>query len=252
VNERGILFSKPMVLALLDGSKTQTRRIVKHEIRGPNYLGHFYWHDKNGWQGAHGGDTPFEKTSAALLCPYGQPGDRLWVRETWGNVAYSFDEAGDRQDWIPGRPATAIHQMPFGKGYYSGHVIYRADGEFEWCDDDGDGERSCWHPNIHMPREASRIDLEITGIRVERLQDISEEDAKAEGITSDNVIIGANCNGGRHTEERATRFFFDGCDGEGFETGVDAYRGLWESLNGAGSWDVNPWVWVVEFKRIKP
>jgi hypothetical protein len=107
-------------------------------------------------------------------------------------------------------------------------------------------------PGLFMPRWASRIDLEITGIRVERLQDCSEADAMADGITMESVIIGANCNGVRHSEEHADRFFYDGCIDEVFESGVDAYRALWESINGPGSWDANPWVWVIEFRRVKP
>jgi hypothetical protein len=217
MKERGMLFSKPMVLALLDGTKTQTRRIVKPQPSNViNNL--FIWKDNA---------TPQDELLS--LCPYGKPGDRLWVRET-------FAEVGNVDP---------------------GYLIYRASDYMEQVrkyrfDTFLPESKVRWTPSIHMPRRASRIDLEITRVRVERLQDISEEDAIAEGITSDSVIVGANCNGGRHTEEHATRFFFDGCDGEGFETGVDAYRGLWESLNGAGSWDVNPWVWVVEFKRIKP
>jgi hypothetical protein len=109
-----------------------------------------------------------------------------------------------------------------------------------------------WTRSIHMPRWASRIDLEITGSRVERLQDISEADAMAEGITRESVIVGANCNGGRHSEEHADRYFYDGCIDEGFESGVDAYRDLREQINGHGSWDENPFVWVIEFRKVKP
>jgi hypothetical protein len=101
-----------------------------------------------------------------------------------------------------------------------------------------------------MPRWASRITLEITGVRVERLQDISEEDALAEGICCQNVIIGCNCNNGSHTEESADRYFFDDCNEAGYEFAIDAYAGLWESINGPGSWELNPWVWCISFKRV--
>lgn len=223
VKERPILFSAPMVRALLDGSKTQTRRIIKHN-------------------GASGFSVDFQKTQTfqdklTPRCPHGQPGDRLWVRETWGVVSNTWDGDGNLADWIPDRPATAIHEMRFGQGYYSGHAIYAADGSYEWAgDDDGGGEpRSAWHPSIHMPRAAGRILLEIVSVRVERLNDCSEADARAEGAA-------------------------------GYEEGVDApppdddavwsyqasYRRLWESINGAGSWSANPWVWVIEFKRVAP
>jgi hypothetical protein len=226
MKERPILFSAPMVRAILDGSKTQTRRVVKHEIRGPNYLGHFNWYDKNGWQGAHGGDTPFGKTSAALLCPYGQPGDRLWVRETWNHENY-----------------------PYGPADPDCCFFYRVD----YFDDplgpdlelSEDGIRRKWIPSIHMPRYASRIDLEITGVRVERLQDISEADALAEGIERPEDISDATLE--------AIDVWTEGSERDAFNVlnqPVRQYRRLWESINGPGSWDVNPWVWVVEFRRI--
>ena len=107
-----------------------------------------------------------------------------------------------------------------------------------------------WRPSIHMPRWASRITLEITGVRVERLQDITEEDAIAEGIYEDQVIVGAHCNGGTHTEVRGSRFFGTD-DNEGFEFAAGAYKALWDSIYGRDSWDKNPWVWVVEFKRVE-
>lgn len=209
MKERPILMNAPMVRATLDGSKTQTRRIVK-----PGK-----WEHENAEYGVSFGN-----------CPYGQPGDRLWVRETWGVVSHSWDADGNMIDWTPDRPATQIQEMRFGQGYYSGHVIYAADGAHEWAgDDDGGGEpRSAWHPSIHMPRAASRINLEITGVRVERLQDISEADAKAEGATPS--IIGAHLD---HLKYRA------------------GFQSLWESINGPGSWEANPWVWVVEFKRVE-
>jgi hypothetical protein len=113
------------------------------------------------------------------------------VRETWGVISHDFDERGDIVNWVPDRPAQPIREMPFGRGYYSGHVIYRADSDAEWAgDDDGGGEtRSAWKPSIHMPRMASRILLEITDVRVERLQGISEEQAEAEVSTSCGLLL---------------------------------------------------------------
>jgi len=233
MKERPVLFSGAMVRALLDGSKTQTRRVVKLPVEADAaWVG--------GWKIVHKALTQAVETFNRLLgkplgtdrvlCPYGQPGDRLWVRETWGVVSNAWDDDGNLVDWVPDRPTTAIADMPFGQGYYSGHAIYAADGCYEWAgDDDGGGEpRSAWHPSIHMPRVASRILLEITSVRVERLQDIGVEDIEAEGVvTSDADIMQHGC--------RAR---------------VMDWQSLWDGINGAGSWDANPWVWVVEFKRV--
>jgi hypothetical protein len=185
MNSRPILFNAPMVCALLDGAKTQTRRVAKltDAAHIKEVGGHRRWHPAD--------------PDVIAASPYGQVGDQLWVRET-------FCDATD-----------GLH----------GRVLYRATGD-----------TACkWKPSIFMPCAASRITLEITGVRVERLQDISEADALAEGIV---------CAG----------------DGNGFQLADtthysndprESYASLWESLNGAGSWDLNPWVWVIEFKRIQ-
>lgn len=213
MKDRPILFSAPMVRAILEGRKTQTRRTVKPtkdrfssgcEIAPCEIAGEI------------------NNSKNYDFCPYGRPGYQLWVRETWGNVFFQTDEDGFNYAWTPDRPAKKIRELKFGRGYYSGHIIYRADGEFEWCNEYGD-EQSCWHPSIHMPRAASRITLEITNIRVERLNKISHDDACAEGIYS--------TAGGKAA-----------C--------IDRYAELWESINGAGSWAKDPWVWVIEFKRV--
>lgn len=223
--ERPILFNGPMVRAILDGQKTVTRRAVKVQPRSRGDIG------------SYGLGQPFirhpDPTKRNLECPYGRPGDRLWVRETWGVISHTWNEHGDMVDWVPDRPATAIRELPFGRGYYSGHVIYAADGANEWAgDDDGGGEpRSAWHPSIHMPRLASRILLEVTSIRVERLQDITEEQAKAEGVLSCERDIDENGNG---------------------YSPLELFGGLWTMINGMESWNSNPWVWVVEFKRVTP
>lgn len=226
VKERPILFAAPMVRAILEGRKTVTRRVVKGTALKwlEEFVPEFVVHSANG------------------LCPYGKPGDRLWVRETWGVISHDFDEHGNMIDWSPDRPATPIREMPFGRGYYSGHVIYRADGEAVWAgDDDGGGDdRSVWKPSIHMPRAASRILLEITDVRVERLQDISDEQAQAEGVRlyTDHAELG------------------DWYHVDGIETySADprkSFELLWSSINGIDSWNTNPWVWVVEFKRVTP
>lgn len=201
MKERPILFSGSMVRAILAGTKTQTRRVVKHKIIGPNPpTGIFDWHHPrtDEWMGAHGGGIKFGLTNAARLCPYGQPGDRLWVREAF----YVGVEGGP---------------------------IYRAcidQGLADFVDAVRKRYGEKWVPSIHMPRWASRILLEIVGVRVERLQDINEWDAIDEGVGGDVKV--APC------------------------FAVERYRALWESINGPGSWDANPWVWVVEFKRVTP
>lgn len=194
---RPMLFSAPMVRVLLDGSKTQTRRVVKTEIalgrealfaprgksmRAPTFL------------------LPDSKEQAAAHCPYGQTGDRLWVRE-------AFSEG--------------IHQMAG-----LNHWAYAAD---QFGTQQRLGDR--WKPSIHMPRAASRITLEITGVRVERLQDISVADALAEGVKT---------HPDHHRKPR-----------ESIYSPVQDYRDLWESINGPDSWDANHWVWVIEFNRVE-
>jgi len=175
MKERPILFSAPMVRAILDGSKTQTRRIVKSQSN--------------------------------ICCPFGKPGDRLWVRETFQGPLFDSDN--------------------------SKCCVYRADGGEapEYVDAD-DNLRQGWKPSIFMPRWASRITLEITGVRVERLQDISASDCYAEGCFRPDQLKSLG-------SEVTTR-----------DNARGAYRKLWESINGADSWDANPWVWVVEFKAI--
>jgi hypothetical protein len=189
MKERPILFSAPMVRALLDGMKTQTRRIADDFI---------------GFAGSGQPLTVRGGSPCEYVCPYGQPGDRLWVREAW--KAHSvFDNVPPRDI-----PKTCVW-YPADSGYMPG---------------------SRARPSIHMPRWASRITLEIVSVRVERLQDISEADALAEGVSDTGSMItgdGANEISGPIAE----------------------YAVLWESINGHRSWEANPWVWVVEFKRVE-
>jgi len=127
---------------------------------------------------------------------------------------------------------------------FSHVAAYRADGYKLEA-----GEK--WIPSIHMLRAACRLLLEIVSVRVERLQDISEEDALAEGITCQKVITGAYYAAGHH-EVTGERYFYEGGSDEGYESAGDAFAELWESVYGAGSWAANPWVWVVEFRRVNP
>ena len=198
MKERPILFSAPMVRALLDGSKTQTRRVVK---RGISDVTDAYRHP--------------------ALCPHGQPGDRLWVRE----AHWWFKDEHD--------PVTGY----FPPKLTAEDVQYRADG---------DDDCKVWRPSIHMPRWASRISLEITSVRVERMHNISETDAVAEGIQA----VARGIWWKNYT-------YPNGFNGKptlivGYRTAKESYRSLWESINVTGSWVANPWVWVIEFRRLKP
>ncbi|MDD9238354.1 hypothetical protein PVM11_05445 [Enterobacter roggenkampii] len=251
MKERGMIFNGEMVRAILDGRKTQTRRIMKVQPSDgfhPTHNGYdldlkAHWYtpgvvDKNGYlQPAKKDVFGVADENEGFTCPFGSVGDRIWVRETWGVVSHELDDDGRIQPWIPDRPATAIHEMPFGNGYYTGHAIYAADGDFTWGDDDGyeDG-RSCWKPSIHMPRAACRMLLEITRVRVERLNSISQEDAQAEGM---------ELTGWRPT-------YSDPDSGGEVWTPYDNFAQLWESIYGEESWKANPWVWVIEFKVVSP
>ncbi|HFX2567913.1 TPA: hypothetical protein ACRNOT_006353 [Pseudomonas aeruginosa] len=205
--ERPILFNDQMVCAILEGMKTVTRRVVKPQ---PDFLGSMV--DPN---------TPFKTLDAGLhariTCPYGEPGDRLWVREAW--AADAQVDAIAPSDLSQGEPI-----------WYPADLSVRQTG----CSMISKGRV---RPSIHMPRWACRILLEITAVRVERLQDISEEQALAEGVR------GEPCD---HARQACADI---GCWGD---TAKGAFGFLWESLNGEGSWAANPWVWVVEFKRVTP
>lgn len=214
-----MIFNAEMVRALLDGRKTQTRRPIKWKQTRFTEIGER--EDGSKWPWSEDAEHACDFWHP---CPFGAVGDRIWVRETWGVVSHAFSDDGLMIDWVPDHPATAIHEMPFGNGYYSGYAIYAADGDFTWGDDDGyeDG-RSCWKPSIHMPRAASRILLEITNVRVERLRSMSQDDARAEGVIAASGPM---------------------------EVGL-AFRELWDSIYGEESWKANPWVWVIKFKRIE-
>lgn len=221
MKEKPILFSDPMVRAILGGRKTQTRRIVKPRPRIVHGICNDYSIETN---------LLFRGKEQRIKCHYGQPGDRLWVRETWCGKA---DPGTSRLMWNEDGETYQCH--------------YRADGEDVFLDD-GDGAvatgkngqtLSPWKTPIFMPRWASRITLEITDVRVERLNEISEADAKAEGV---EWLPGDGCSWG-YAVQPNWKFVHD--------TAQEAYRELWESINGPGSWAANPWVWVIEFKRLE-
>ena len=224
MRERPIIFSAPMVRAILDGRKTQTRQIVqsparymqragmeviKHRAPGNPWYGDYVWsmRDRMGiW-------NDYTHEQFLSLCPYGVPGDRLWVREAFLQPRATYQQASG--EW---------------ESYWTGSredIRYVADGaQPEWTRPGQYG--SLWRakrPSIHMPRWASRILLEITEVRVQRLQEISEEDARAEGVT---------------LQKNPESTFRSG------------FRSIWCDINGPKSWNANPWCWVLSFRRINP
>jgi len=241
MKERPILFTGPMVRAILDGSKTQTRRIVKPQPFDRSYSRHDHRMAYASGRVADGdeidGFYAYSTSSGGewrARCPYGQPGDRLWVRETW------LEDPEDDGTWhytqYMGCKGSPLSEIP-KKFRKPEHCIYREG----W-----DGVDLRWRPSIHMPRWASRILLEIVSVRVERLQAIGDNDALTEGVerVENNYGNGpAYCDYGMKNQDDTA---------EWFNSPVDSYQSLWESINGAGSWDANPWVWVVEFKRVAP
>jgi hypothetical protein len=226
VKERPILFSGPMVRALLDGSKTQTRRIVKHghSLMQPLRIGpHPYSTGEyliERWEKADREFQNFNRTDC-VKCPFGVVGDRLWVRESF------------RTDIRDPLGCVVYEATPeIGKYKHTGEIVRSKfiDGTLPTREE---SERAMlpkfWKkkPSIHMPRWASRLTLEITGVRVERLNEISQPDIAAEGID-------CHPTGNHRTQEHyRSQFQF-----------------LWESIYGVGSWALNPWVWVIEFRRV--
>ncbi|HIC0774264.1 TPA: hypothetical protein ACW0NO_000695 [Enterobacter ludwigii] len=207
MKEHGMIFNGEMVRAILDGRKTQTRRVMKVQPSDgfhPTHNGYdldlnAHWYtpgvvDKNGYlQPAKKDVFGVADENEGYTCPFGAVGDRIWVRETFCPVP--------------------DHEEPAG----CSAILYAADGN---------GPYGKWVPSIHMPRWASRLTLEITCVRVERLRDLSEDDAKSEGITppSGGVL-------------------------PGWEYRIN-FRDLWMSIYGSENWEANPWVWVIEFKVV--
>lgn len=206
MKERPILFSGPMIRAIREGRKTQTRRIVKTK-----------WLDRLGPCGnsvtgdVHLAGRDWSGNHVLIKCPYGQVGDRLWVKET-----HWFSQHNS--------PHPKPCKEAIGQGW---SVEYAATSDLTGLFRPIPKTEERLRPSIHMPRWASRITLEIVSVRVERLNEISEEDAKAEG-----------CEWGEWTFPNSTK------------PGRTSYKLLWESINGPGSWDANPWVWAVEFKQV--
>lgn len=213
MKERGMIFNGEMVRALLDGRKTQTRRIIKDCTVGRDQISKFIQIEKK-FIGCYPEDVP---ELIRECCPYGIPGDRIWVREAFRvhsratDVATLVYKASERNSWTE-----QTHRVPVAV-----------------CNKPATPEK--WTPSLHMPRWASRILLEITDVRVERLNSISQEDAQAEGL---------ELTGWRPT-------YSDPDSGGEVMTPYDNFAELWSSIYGDESWQANPWVWVIEFKRVE-
>lgn len=201
MKERPILFSTPMVQAILAGHKTQTRRMVKFKKLwngfgevSPNECRPDGCHNQQYLHVHYNGNGESDLvTSHRHFCPYGEIGDRLWVKETFRMQISGIEYRADEPPRSTGK----------------------------------------WKPSLFMPRDLSRITIEITGIRVERLNEIKYNDCKAEGLNEPRAFA----QYGLERQERDELFRI-------------SYKNLWESINGKGSWDQNPWVWVIEFKTV--
>ncbi|HHF7688188.1 TPA: morphogenetic protein [Klebsiella variicola] len=203
ITERGMIFNAEMVWALLDGRKTQTRRPVKFPV-----------HDKNLGCELAGNELAGELSAGNYLnSAFGKPGDRIWVRETFQGPLFNYEQMDEYLE-----DSSKFEKPEFCQ--------YAADGGHrpEYQDAD-DNLRHGWRPSIHMPRWASRILLEITNVRVERLKSISDGDAIREGCSTTDMKSG--------------------------DCVADVFARLWASIYGDESWNSNPWVWVIEFKRIE-
>jgi hypothetical protein len=212
MKERPIIFSAPMVRAILAGTKTQTRRIIDERM--------FIAFEDPDQRPIYQSDPRFgEAASEWARCPYGTPGDRLWVRETFvplkdGNVVPIAD---------------ATYAL-----FRDGAQKYRGEDGFspglaEYAPGARDAVRGKWKPSIYLPRWASRITLDVTDVRVERLQEITAEGCIAEGIPSRGIEPPCIAS--------AILYIAD-------------FEKAWNAIHGAGSWGANPWVWVIEFRRI--
>ncbi|HBR2315728.1 TPA: hypothetical protein L9P45_003526 [Klebsiella pneumoniae] len=243
MTERGMIFNAEMVRAILDGRKTQTRRIMTVQPQSSEFglryiaesslakeVGMYFWSQSDA--------CGMKARSKPFACPYGKPGDRIWVRETWSSDFANY-YPNDRVWYAADNNRRLDIEVVDGvRGIYSPesdvHVPFR------------------WRPSIHMPRWASRILLEITDVRVERLNAISEEDAQREGVHAevwDQTVVA------RNYAARDEFFQFWSEDMPHYvemnQLYRSSFRSLWESIYGSENWLANPWVWVIEFKRVE-
>lgn len=247
MRERPILFSGPMVRASLSGDKTQTRRLVTVPWAKGSRARPYepYYTDSDGVLKMADEYGDWHTFAERVACPFGAVGDRLYVRETWAALQLSYDyESGHCEEVenlgsIPRTDPRTKDGGVFSRPRYT--VAYRSDDRWEARREDRGFD---WTPSIHMPRWASRLFLEVTGVRVERLQAITEADAWAEGVAEcanalDDAAICARAK----------------AMGACIDDARPSFAALWDSLYGAKpgqSWDDSPWVWVVEFRRVAP
>lgn len=251
MRERPIIFNAEMVRAVLDGRKTQTRRMLTAH--------HLKMIDAAASAGeCHPLESGRQHANSQSYyrewCPFGAVGDRLWVRETFATLG---NEDGCAIDWNDnlikeGGPNAARIYRASCEQKPGNYGLWSIPDDAPWKPHTKNMQyEGTWVPSIHMPRWASRTTLEITGVRVERLNDISEDDAKAEGlaeITKDGSLFKFGI---------PDRDGYPGTDDRGWpwheweRNPISAYSKLWKSIYGADSWQANPWVWVIEFKRVE-
>jgi hypothetical protein len=232
MKEKPILFSTPMIQAILDGRKTQTRRIIKDQPLPESKIGEFIIEFTKQWkrydliQKIQISSNPIGYEAVkSWKCPFGKIGDILWVKEMY--YAYGM--------WIKnGHTKGGKQKWKFFDTTLTGYEYHYQDNPPENILPNTKHETYGWFKrlSLFMPKEACRIRLKITNIRVERLQDITEQDAIVEGIESRDGI------------------YKDYLSGEYYRKPLQSYLTLWESINGKGSWDKNPWVWVIEFNKL--
>ncbi|WP_226051518.1 hypothetical protein [Dickeya chrysanthemi] len=247
MKETGLIFNAEMVRAIIDGRKTQTRRVIKPQPFDRSWSRHDHQIEIVSGRSEEGdeidGLIAYTKSSGgtwSAKCPFGQTGDRLWVRETFSCIG--------NEDGHPVNANGDLCERENAQRIYKASAIQKPNNYGLWTSPDGFDFEGSWTPSIHMPRWASRITLEITGVRVERLNDISPEDAESEGLERTNFTGFGDEPGMPCFPEPDV---YRGTKEHGWtECPSEAFQHLWKSLYGEESWQKNPWCWVIEFKRL--